>query len=543
MYKLIIVEDEKWEREGLSEYIDWTSLGIRFMGAAASGMEGLRLAQAVSPDIILSDIRMPVMDGLEFAGQVKRLFPACMILFITGYEDFSYAREAIHQGASDYLLKPVQKDQLVEAIRRMQRILDAGRQKTESTRRLRSQIQESRLAEREHWLERILAGQTEREADSVRWQGMLFANNEAMVVLIRHSGPHQDAGRPNLTQEDVRLACYQAVRDFFSENSIVIPGIDGGNEIIACLPAFPDRSETIMRLRDRVHSFFQERGTGDFIMGVGGSARSWADIPRSLLQAEKAADLAFFREGKGCNVLEYSSTSEGNEEADIQTFFTKSSGMTKDLLRSIMAPDPTNAKESGTQLLVLMEACHLDRQQVLGFFQGIMGELYTFAAGILSLPSSGNRFPDIQALRRFVRFHALGEWFAGSIEQLCRQMALEKKNRDSHLIELVVGMMHAEYATGMDLNTVSNRMGISTNRLGFLFFQQTGTHFSEALTQCRMTKAEDLLARTEGTLFDIAGKVGFSSAAYFCTVFRKHHGISPSEYRRRSREGAHDNEM
>ena len=258
MDKLIIVEDEKWEREGLSEFIDWNSMDIRFMGAAASGREGLVLAKATGPDIILSDIRMPVMDGLEFTRQVKRLLPGCLVLLVTGYDDFSYAQDAIRHGVSDYLLKPVQKDQLVEAIRRMQQALDVARREKDSRLHLRSRVRE---------------------------------------------------------------------------------------------------------------------------------------------------------------------------------------------------------------------------------------------------------------------------------------------NRDARLVSQAMEMIHAGYATGIDLNAVSERLGIPANRLGTLFFQQTGTHFSEVLMQCRMEQAKALLAHTGETLFEIAGKAGFSSASYFCTAFRKIHGISPSAFRIRCKEDAHDHEV
>ncbi len=543
MYKLIIVEDEKWEREGLSEYIDWASLGIRFMGAAASGAEGLQLARATAPDIILSDIRMPVMDGLEFAGRVKCLLPECMILFITGYDDFSYAQEAIRQRASDYLLKPVQKDQLVEAILRIELILDAGRQKKESTQRLRLQIQERQRVEREHALERILSGKPLGEGDSAHDKSMFSDHAEFTVVLIRYSDFLQDVSGTDYAREDARQAFCHAVGEWSGEACIVIPGKADGNEIITCMPSFPDLPGEITRLRDRMDSFFQERGPVDFIMGVGGSARNPGDIPRSLLQAEKAADLAFFGTEKGYTVLTYTPDSGEYEEADIQTFITKSSSVAKELLHSVAAASLTNAKESGKQLFLQMEACHLGRAQIHVFLQGIMGELHILSTGILNLPSFVDSLPDMQALPRFARLHSLCEWFVGSIEQLCERITEGKASRDRHLVEHAVRVMHAGYAEGMDLSTVSSRMGISANRLGTLFFQHTGTHFSEALTRFRMKKAEDLLINTEDTLFDIAGKVGFSSASYFCTVFRKFHGISPSEYKRRRLEDAHVHEM
>lgn len=276
MDKLIVVEDERWEREGLSSFLDWASMNIRFMGAAANGREGLVLAQAVQPDILLTDIRMPHMDGLALSLQVKRQFPACRVLLLTGYDDFSYAQDAIRQGVNDYLLKPVQKDQLVAALVRVQAELAKDREKA-------------------------------IQAESI--------------------------------QERIRAATQR---------------------------------------------------TG---------AR---------------------------------------------------------------APDPA----------------YIEQTQ-----------------------------------------HGPG--------------------REALLVEQMQALLEAEYAAGIDLNAVADRLGMSANRLGVVFFEQTGMRFTDALTGHRMRQAEALLVQAEDTLDTIATKTGFSSTSYFCTVFKKKHGISPSAYRMSARENGH----
>lgn len=276
MDKLIVVEDERWEREGLSSFLDWASMNIRFMGAAANGREGLVLAQAVQPDILLTDIRMPHMDGLALSMQVKRQFPACRVLLLTGYDDFSYAQDAIRQGVNDYLLKPIQKDQLVAALVRVQAALAKDRDK---------------------------------------------------VIL--------------------------------AEN-----------------------------LQDRIREATQRTGA--------------------------------------------------------------------------RAPDPAYIEQA--------------------------------------------------------------------------QLGL---GREALLVEQMQALLEAEYAGGIDLNTVADRLGMSANRLGVVFLEQTGMHFTDALTGYRMKRAEALLVQTEDTLDTIATKTGFSSTSYFCTVFKKKHGISPSAYRMAARENGH----
>ncbi len=283
MDKLIVVEDERWEREGLATFLDWTSMNIRFMGAAANGREGLTLAQAVQPDILLTDIRMPHMDGLALSAQVRRQFPACRVLLLTGYDDFSYAQDAIRQGVNDYLLKPVQKDQLVAALSRVQAELAKDREK---------------------------------------------------------------AAREGNVQDRIRAATHR---------------------------------------------------TG------------------------------------------------------------------------IAAPNPATGN-----------------------------------------PDSATIGPELHG-----------------------------PDREARLVAQMQALLEAEYAAGIDLNAVADRLGMSANRLGVVFFEQTGMHFTEALTGRRMKQAEALLVQTEESLDAIAAKTGFAGTSYFCTVFKKKHGRSPSAYRMAMRENGH----
>jgi two-component system response regulator YesN len=117
MYKLLIVEDERREREGLIGFLDWESLGVCLAGAARDGREGLELAKDLTPDIVITDIRMPLMDGLEMIRRLRAFLPDGQIIIVSGYDEFSYAKQAISLGVSEYILKPVEEEPLVNAVR------------------------------------------------------------------------------------------------------------------------------------------------------------------------------------------------------------------------------------------------------------------------------------------------------------------------------------------------------------------------------------------------------------------------------------------
>jgi two-component system response regulator YesN len=119
MLKLLIVEDERWEREGLRDFLDWNLLGIEIAGLASDGVEGLHAARDLLPDIVISDIKMPGLNGLEMCRQIKLFLPNVSLIMLTGYDDFKFAKEAISFNAFDYLLKPIEEKELLEVIERV----------------------------------------------------------------------------------------------------------------------------------------------------------------------------------------------------------------------------------------------------------------------------------------------------------------------------------------------------------------------------------------------------------------------------------------
>lgn len=117
MYKLLIVEDEPLIRAGLTKYFDWEELGVTTITEADNGISGLETALQTHPDLIITDIRMPEMNGLEMIRQLKERIPECAYIILSGYEDFSYAQQALRLGVQDYLLKPLQYEESMETIR------------------------------------------------------------------------------------------------------------------------------------------------------------------------------------------------------------------------------------------------------------------------------------------------------------------------------------------------------------------------------------------------------------------------------------------
>ena len=119
MTRVLIVDDEKYVRMGIRSETDWALIGCEVVGEAANGIEGLEAAETLRPDLVISDIRMPKMDGIEMAEKIIERCPGTKVIFLTAYNEFEYARQAIRIGVSDYLLKPFQDGELEGSIQRL----------------------------------------------------------------------------------------------------------------------------------------------------------------------------------------------------------------------------------------------------------------------------------------------------------------------------------------------------------------------------------------------------------------------------------------
>ena len=143
MYKVFLVEDEVVIRKGVRSSIDWEKEGFTFVGEASDGELAYPLIRKEKPDILITDIRMPFMDGLELSRLVKKELPQIKILILSGYNEFEYAKEAINLGVTDYLLKPISSDQLLEAIRRVADQIDKERELSEMMEKYRIEMEEN----------------------------------------------------------------------------------------------------------------------------------------------------------------------------------------------------------------------------------------------------------------------------------------------------------------------------------------------------------------------------------------------------------------
>lgn len=135
-YKVLLVDDEEEVRNAIEQRINWEELGFEVIGKAQNGVKAMEIAEKLQPDVVITDIKMPYMNGLELARNLKEENPGVRILILTGFDEFEYAKEAVHLEIEEYILKPINANELSECLKRLKNVLDKEREEKLNVRKL-----------------------------------------------------------------------------------------------------------------------------------------------------------------------------------------------------------------------------------------------------------------------------------------------------------------------------------------------------------------------------------------------------------------------
>lgn len=533
MYKLLIVEDEIWEREGLASFVDWSALNIEIAGTASNGIQGLQMAREYLPDIIIADIRMPLMDGLALSREVKNILPGCRIIIITGYDDFQYAKEALHIGVSGFLLKPIQKEELTNAINRVVEKIKQEKQQEAYINELRKKLTERTYKERERFLLNILAGNDKYAIDSAGAEELMlsFGLRKTVAVMIRFDGFSDDGEAEYKDSPDLFSSFYRKVRELVGYDGLTAENLMGKREILICLPAEGNIRNEVNRLVSRI----QEENIGipgsDYIIGIGSVADTISEFPASARHAEAALDRLFFMKD-ACIFYYVDDTREENDDL-VSALLHSMPDYSKKILNAVISSNADEVTAVTNELFDFIYSHPVDKNMVCNFLAGMINELSILVFSSGAAPDTvfyaGN---DI--LLRFqscIKLERLKVYIQKILLHANEFFRARRKNKEEIIVEEAMNIISNEYNENIGLEIVAQRLGISANYLGSLFRKYVGKRFTEVLTSFRMKKAEELLLSGDYSIMDIAGAVGYDNISYFCTVFKKFHGVSPAEYR------------
>ncbi|MDR1105247.1 MAG: response regulator [Treponema sp.] len=549
MYKVFLVEDEIVVREGIRNSIPWAKTPYTLTGEAPDGEMALSIIKDIKPDILITDIRMPFMDGLTLSRIVKKTLPWIKIIILSGHDEFKYAREAISIGVEEYLLKPVSSSDMLETLDKIAKRIDAEKEELLNIEYLKRQAQSHSDILRERWFFDFVSRDVPIEdvIEKARELGMDLIARAYIVAVINVSLPQNKS--PQF------LPVKKIIKTIIEKYTNVILFEGGGEEkyilLIKSLPLqrespgnadpepgdLPKSGDPNEYIEESVYSIAQaikyevERNTACKIaVGIGPSAERLGEINKSYFRAEQIVN---YQRGLGLSQISDGTGLPVEKQAFDQPSVLNIDGdMLWAKFRYASRKDIDSIIQEYTKLLgnVPGESEMLEYYifgEALIAASKIIEELHGDMAEIIPFSLDQHEIKKIINSRE-VFYEKLKALFIAVVEFRDSRIA----GRYQSVVLKAKEYIDRHYASqDISLHTVASYVGISPNHLSTVFSQERGENFIEYLTRVRIEKAKQLLENTAMKNADIAYEAGFGDPHYFSFIFKKNTGLSPREYR------------
>jgi len=532
MLKMLIVEDEWLEREGLVNFLDWNSLGIEDPEIACDGIEGIEKARYIRPDIIITDIKMPGMDGLKMSSKIREFLPDVKIIILTGYDDFKLAKEAIDINANAYILKPVEEDEMLTVLERMLNECREDRKKQEEKRMLKELIDGNIAATRRELVLAMLAGNiTDEVLNQILDMNIVsYYGKYTVIAADLYAGGR--TGRPGDGLLDPNKMDAELMRDISNCGTYLAAALYDAEGMALLITKQKSESEGAPEdaLESAAAVIGHLSGKGyEAVAGVGLTTDCITGLHLSCRQAKEALNYGlFWKDRKVTGYLELEKI-QRDGASKVADFLARGNYFTKQLMHALRAAD------SGRMLNLLEDLYQFinssrwtDINIIKNYFFSLLNETH--------LLFQGADFSETEAGAPGEIFHipadicSIREYVSGLFKRLLDTIQERRNNKVEYVINRVEQIISEKYSSDINIKSIANEIYLSPNYLGSVFKKCTGKSLVDYICQYRMEKAKELLQSPKSKVSQVAKDVGIPNTTYFCTLFKEMYGITPGEY-------------
>lgn len=523
LYRVLLVDDEEDIRVGISRKMDWAGLGFALVGEAENGKDALELAESLRPDVVLTDIKMPFMDGLELCRILTMRLPASKFVVFSGFDDFEYAKQAIQMNVSEYILKPINAQELSAVLMRLREQLDRERTERQNVETLRLRYEESLPMLRGLFLTRLLDGRVPRDRAAElaeRYDAAL--PGAAVLAALVHMDGGQDRSElltlsvQQLFEENLKLeGC--ACRTFLYNDSVaMLASLGDGVSIYAFI-------EAVNRVCALAESYLGQRLT----VGVGAPCAALGDLPQSADGARSALEYrGLVGRGRAIYI--------GDLEPDAAARPAFGESDEEELVGAVKLCGEAEVRAAVDRLAEKVRASGLAMAQCQLFFLELLTCLLrlTRSTGLEVEDVFGEGFTGAVQAADFASPEELGQWCFERclrIQTLLRRQRTDTTGRTVEKAREFIGAHYGESELSVEM--LCEHLHLSPAYFSTLFKREVGMSFTAYVTVVRMEAAAALLRNTEEKTYLIAQHTGYADPNYFSYVFKRHFGVSPTKYR------------
>ncbi|MCB7343931.1 MULTISPECIES: response regulator [Blautia] len=541
MLKIFLAEDEVIVRETIKRMIPWENLGFELVGEAADGEMALPLLLRQKPDLLITDIKMPFMDGLTLAKVAKKEIPGLKVVILSGYDDFNYAKQAINIGVEDYLLKPITKNALIERLTEIRSRYEHEKTQKEYYEKFHREMQAYEKNSSRDFFEALVSGSMDMMEIYRRSEKLgLDIVAEAYNVLIFTMNCEEDFSGQREGYSEWEAESLKLLEEFFSENTsamlfrcnifsygVLIKGQKEtiGENTRSCV-------SEIQRILDRKE---QKR---QWFVAAGEPVERLSQIQKSYYSASRAFSQRYLYDENILYYDEMASMEKKNVTEDDSTYLQKVdvNALNPAILQKFLSNGLLEETENFVKDYFYaigqepLESLVFRNYVTLNVRFSVMSFLKEIGCDTRTLEQEDTEDVLSESSKSLENAIAYAEKI---ISQAIALRDQNSGNKNRSILKTAVDFIDSHYMEeDMSLNKAANAANVSANHFSALFSQNMGQTFIEYLTNLRMNKAKEYLRCTSMRSSEIAGEIGYKDAHYFSYLFKKTQGMTPSDYRK-----------
>ncbi len=512
MIKLLVVDDESTTRKGIIKYVNWSELGVHLVEEAKDGIEGLEIAMEFHPNIVISDIKMPGMNGIEFATKLRALFPETRLIFLSGYSDKEYLKAAIHLNAVSYVEKPLDLGELKDVIKRAVTLYIEDENR-------KSALSEGLPLIRQNIVFKLIARKTipEELIKDLQMVNVPFRIDGSFTVIIIKANFSPDTD-PNQILNILEDCLHDTIHICAEKNGSYIIIVSGINSI--------GRNKRVSDIFDKIGTHIREYSSThiDLFCAVGLPVTGMVQIHQSYETAVLALQKIFFQ-GYGKTVF------YENEALSFISFDQDITANFSELIQSERKDEAIEFIEKLCREICLNQGTLVDKVKSIFFKLSLALFQEAEKRGLQLNNFGGSEEKNIwEVISNFETLEDIKKYLISNIILFFEEI----KDMESFSRSVLNAMDYIRknyFAPDLSVKILAEHIYLTPTYLSSLFKKETGMTISEYVTKVRIEKSKELLLDPQIKLFEVARKVGYSDANYYSKAFSKQMGMTPSTFR------------
>lgn len=539
--KVFLVEDEMVIRRGIKNSIDWEKEGYIFCGEASDGELAYPMIIKEKPDILITDIRMPFMDGLELCKLVKKELPNIKILILSGYDEFDYAKEAIRLGVTEYLLKPISSGKLLEALNGVSESIRREKEDKDLVRKYMEEMRENTEHEKQKFFEQMIAGNLSM-ADALetgkKYEMNLSAGMYNLLLFRFTLGKEKRKSGELLGEAEYAIEKLTERLEYVFEFQ---RGVEGWAFLLMA-DNEEQMSERVKELSKDLEEIMKNYSTIAYFGGIGQPVARLRELEESFREAERALAARFtmelnriisvedIRMAQNVDTLDDIEITSFGEIEKTRTMLEKFlNNGAEDEIDEFVDVYINELPEENLKSVLMRQYIIMDAYIVMMSFcekiEGIEGEMQAQSE---ELKNSMKTIQTLEEIKNYIRM---------LLKKIIGVRDTISGRRYSDIIEIAKDQIRKTYMSDeISLNTIAAEVGMSPSYFSSIFSKEMGKTFVEYLTEIRMDRAKELLMCSSMKTSEIGYEVGYKDPHYFSYIFKKTQNCTPKEFRARGKE-------